>query len=79
MVLANPVPARARTRPRPARPVLAEGLAELEAAGIRGKQVTPFLLEYLHRETGGARWTRTLALVLDNARVAGAVAVAAVT
>ena len=57
--------------------VLAEGLAELEAAGIRGKHVTPFLLEYFHRETGGASLDANVALILDNARVAGTVAVAA--
>ena len=33
---------------------LAAGLAAAEAAGVRGKDVTPFLLEFFHRETQGA-------------------------
>ena len=77
VVLANPVPAEHELDRAQHDRILAEGLAELEAAGIRGKQVTPFLLEYLHRETGGASLDANVALVLDNARVAGAVAVAA--
>ena len=77
MVLANPVPADNELDRAQHDRVLAEGLAELEAAGIRGKQVTPFLLEYFHRETGGASLDANVALVLDNARVAAAVAVAA--
>jgi pseudouridylate synthase len=79
MVLANPVPAEHELGRAQHDRVLAEGLAELEAAGIRGKQVTPFLLEYFHRETGGASLDANVALILDNARVAGAVAVAATT
>jgi pseudouridylate synthase len=79
MVLANPVPAEHELDRAQHDRILAEGLAELEAAGIRGKQVTPFLLEYFHRETGGASLDANVALVLDNARVAGAVAVAAAT
>jgi len=79
VVLANPVPAEHELDRAQHDRILAEGLAELEAAGIRGKQVTPFLLEYLHRETGGASLDANVALVLDNARVAGAVAVAAAT
>ena len=34
--------------------MLAAGLAAAEAQGVRGKDVTPFLLEFFHRETGGA-------------------------
>jgi pseudouridine-5'-phosphate glycosidase len=79
MVLANPVPADHELDRAQHGRVLAEGLAELESAGIRGKQVTPFLLEYFHRETGGASLDTNVALVLDNARVAAAVAVAAAT
>jgi pseudouridine-5'-phosphate glycosidase len=77
MVLANPIPPEHELDRAQHDRVLAEGLAELEAAGIRGKQVTPFLLEYFHRETDGASLDANVALILDNARVAGAVAVAA--
>jgi len=57
--------------------VLASGLAAAEAAGVRGKEVTPFLLDWFHRETAGASLTANVALVLANARLAAEVAAAA--
>ena len=33
---------------------LASGLAAAERSSISGKDVTPFLLDHFHRETGGA-------------------------
>jgi pseudouridylate synthase len=55
--------------------VLAAGLAAAETAGVLGKDVTPFLLDYFHRETHGASLTANVALVLSNARLAAEVAV----
>jgi pseudouridine-5'-phosphate glycosidase len=49
----------------------------LEAEGVSGKDVTPFLLGYFHEHTGGASLAANVALVLSNARVAGELAVAA--
>jgi pseudouridine-5'-phosphate glycosidase len=56
--------------------VLTSGLAAAAAGGVRGKDVTPFLLEHFHRETAGASLATNVALVLANARLAGEVAVA---
>ncbi|MEO9140561.1 MAG: pseudouridine-5'-phosphate glycosidase, partial [Jatrophihabitans sp.] len=52
------------------------GLAAADAAGIQGKDVTPFLLDFFHRETHGASLTANVALVLANARLAAEVAAA---
>lgn len=52
------------------------GLAEARSHGIRGKQVTPFLLEAVARATGGRSREANLALLGENARVAGEVAAA---
>lgn len=52
------------------------GLAAADAAGIHGKDVTPFLLDFFHRETHGASLTANVALVLANARLAAEVAAA---
>ena len=52
------------------------GLAAADSAGVRGKDVTPFLLEFFHRETHGASLTANVALVLSNARLAAQVAAA---
>lgn len=56
--------------------VLAAGLAAAETSGVRGKDVTPFLLEFFHRETHGASVTANVALVLSNARLAAEIAAA---
>jgi pseudouridine-5'-phosphate glycosidase len=76
LVLANPIPAEAELDGELHDRVLAAGLAAAEAAGVRGKDVTPFLLDYFHRETQGASLAANIALVLNNARLAAEVAVA---
>ncbi|UMB70870.1 pseudouridine-5'-phosphate glycosidase [Mycobacterium paraterrae] len=54
--------------------VLGDALAAAEAAGVHGKDVTPFLLEFFHRETHGASLAANVALVLSNARLAAEIA-----
>ncbi|MBI1376459.1 MAG: pseudouridine-5-phosphate glycosidase [Frankiales bacterium] len=56
--------------------VLAEGLAAADAAGVRGKDVTPFLLEHFHTATAGRSLAVNVALVRSNATLAAAVAAA---
>jgi len=57
--------------------VLAEGLAAATEAGIRGKDVTPFLLERFHRETGGESLRSNVAIILANAQLGARIAAAA--
>jgi pseudouridylate synthase len=73
MVLANPAPEPldATLHHR----VLASALQAAQTAGVRGKDVTPFLLDHFHRETGGASLAANVALVRANARLAAQVAV----
>jgi pseudouridylate synthase len=76
LVLANPIgPADEMDRGLHDR-VLADALAAAEAAGVHGKDVTPFLLDFFHRETHGASLSANVALVLGNARLAAEIAVA---
>lgn len=76
LVLANPIaPADEMDRALHDR-VLAAALAAAQAAGVYGKDVTPFLLDYFHRETHGASLSANIALVLSNARLAAEIAVA---
>lgn len=76
LVVANPVteadalPADVHDR------VLAEGLARVEADGIRGKDVTPFLLAHFHDATDGASLRVNVDLVLANATLAAQAAAA---
>ena len=76
LVLANPIgPADEMDRALHDR-VLAAALSAAESQGVRGKDVTPFLLDFFHRETHGASIAANVALVLSNARLAAEVAVA---
>jgi pseudouridine-5'-phosphate glycosidase len=50
--------------------------AEDAAADVHGKAVTPFVLDYFHRHTGGASLRANVALVRANARLAGELAAA---
>jgi pseudouridine-5'-phosphate glycosidase len=50
--------------------------SEAESAGVRGSAVTPFLLERIVELTGGASLRANMALLRQNARVAGHLAVA---
>ena len=76
LVLANPIgPGDEMDRALHDR-VLAAALAAAETQGVRGKHVTPFLLDFFHRETHGASVAANVALVLSNARLAAEVAAA---
>jgi pseudouridylate synthase len=76
LVLANPIASGDEMDPALHDRVLAAGLAAAEATGVRGKDVTPFLLDFFHRETRGASLAANVALVLSNARLAAEVAAA---
>ncbi len=51
-----------------------EAEARADRAGVHGKARTPFLLSALAELTGGRSLEANLALLEDNARVAGAIA-----
>ena len=75
LVLANPIAAADELDPELHQRVLTSAIAAADAAGVRGKDVTPFLLDHFHRETHGASLTANVALVRANARLAAAIAV----
>ncbi len=77
LVVANPLPPDQALDPGLHDRVLAGGLAAAHDAGISGKAVTPFLLEYFHRESRGASLAANVAIILANATLAGRIAVAA--
>jgi pseudouridine-5'-phosphate glycosidase len=57
-------------------PLLESALAAAESAGVSGQAVTPYVLSHLHRESGGRTEAANRALVAQNARLAGEVAIA---
>jgi pseudouridine-5'-phosphate glycosidase len=76
LVIANPIPATDQLDGALHDRTLLAGLAALREHGVRGKDVTPFLLDFFHRETDGASLTANVTLVLNNARVAAEIAAA---
>ncbi len=56
--------------------VLAEAFVAADAAGVRGKEVTPFLLAFIVDASGGRSLEVNLALARNNVRVAADVATA---
>jgi pseudouridylate synthase len=76
VVVANPLPEGEQLDPGLHDRALAAGLAAAEREGVGGKEVTPFLLDFLHRETGGASLDANVRLVARNAELAGRIAAA---
>jgi pseudouridine-5'-phosphate glycosidase len=73
-LVANPIPPEAEI-PRPEiTPFIEAALAEAGAQGIAAKAVTPFLLQRLFEMTAGRSLEANIALVLNNARLAAAIA-----
>ena len=75
-LVANPVPGPAEIPRRELAPLIEEAQRAAEAAGVTGKAVTPFLLARLAEMTGGRTIAANVALVLNNARLAAAIAAA---
>jgi pseudouridylate synthase len=76
VVVANPLPADEQLDPALHDRVIADALAAADAAGVRGKAVTPFVLDHLHRASEGATLAVNVRLVLRNAELAGRIAAA---
>ena len=51
-------------------------IAECESLGIKGKEITPFLLDKVQKLTGGLSLEANIELVMNNARLASGIAVA---
>ena len=58
-------------------PLILAALAEADRTGVHGQGVTPFVLAYLHRESGGRTLSANRDLIIGNARLAGEIAAAA--
>jgi pseudouridine-5'-phosphate glycosidase len=57
-------------------PLIERALAEAHDRGVAGQAVTPFVLSYLHRESGGRTLAANRQLIADNAALAAEVALA---
>ncbi|MPQ93842.1 pseudouridine-5'-phosphate glycosidase [Thioclava sp. JE_KL1] len=73
-LIANPIPEEAKIAREEIVPVIEQALQEAEAQGIAAKAVTPFLLSRIFELTEGRSLEANIALVLNNARLAAAIA-----
>ena len=76
LLIANPLPPEKQLDPELHDRVLAEALAAADRADVRGKAVTPFLLDYLQRATEGKSVEVNLDVARGNIALAGEIAIA---
>lgn len=69
-----PVPEEAEVPARILEEVLDDAIAEAGRVGIRGRELTPFLLSRMSERSGGATLRANIALLENNARVAARIA-----
>jgi len=74
IVFGNPLPLEDQLDPALHEQVLKAGLEAIRQKDVRGKAVTPFLLDFFRTETGGASVRVNLQLVRNNARLAAQIA-----
>lgn len=74
LVVANPVPKNQAWDKQEHDQVLAKAFQAAEQAGVRGKAVTPFLLQYIVEASGGRSLEVNLNLAKNNVRLAGEIA-----
>lgn len=76
VLVANPIPEAEQMEQGLYERALGEALAAARAEGVRGRAVTPFLLDRMRAITGGESVRANLALLRHNARVAARLAAA---
>ncbi|HEX9345019.1 MAG TPA: pseudouridine-5'-phosphate glycosidase [Candidatus Acidoferrum sp.] len=75
ILFANPAPRESALPHGEIEAFIAAALRAAETAGVRGKDVTPFLLQEVARLSGGKTLKANIALLVANATLAGQIAV----
>lgn len=76
VVIANPIPAEYEPAFSAIQNATDTALEESRQKGIKGKEITPFLLARIKELTGGESLRSNIGLVLNNARLAATISVA---
>jgi pseudouridine-5'-phosphate glycosidase len=74
MVVANPISVEAEIPSEFMAGIVEDAIADAEHEGIRGKQLTPWLLDRIFQRTQGRSLEANIVLVRDNARLAAEIA-----
>ncbi|MGV9267264.1 pseudouridine-5'-phosphate glycosidase [Kitasatospora sp. NPDC003701] len=76
VLIANPVDPAEQLPPQELDALLARAWAEAERRGVTGNASTPFLLDYIQRDTGGRSLDVNVAVYRGNVRLGGRIATA---
>jgi pseudouridine-5'-phosphate glycosidase len=76
LIVANPVPIERQLDPDLHDRLLIQAMQAADEAGLRGKSVSPFVLEFFQRQSGGRSLQVNLDLSANNVAVAGQIATA---
>jgi pseudouridylate synthase len=74
MLVANPLPETAQLDPAVHDRLLADALEAADVASVRGKDVTPFLLDYIHEHTDRTSVAVNLEIVRGNCKLGAEIA-----
>ena len=74
ILVANPLPEAAQLDPAMHDRLLADALDAAEAASVRGKEITPFLLDYMHEHTDRTSVAVNLEIVRGNCKLGAEIA-----
>lgn len=74
MLVANPIPKQYAMNPDEINATIEAAVAECNSLGIKGKEITPFLLDKIQKMTGGRSLEANIELVLNNAALAAKIA-----
>ena len=74
ILVANPLPEAAQLDPALHDRLLSEALDAADAESVRGKDITPFLLDYIHEHTDRDSVSVNLEIVRGNCRLGAAIA-----
>lgn len=75
MLITNPIPEEYSMDATVINEAIDKAILEAEERGIKGKDITPFLLDKIQKITGGNSLASNIQLVLNNARLASQIAV----
>ena len=76
MLVTNPIPTEFEMDPTVINAAIEQAVNEANEQGVKGKNITPFLLDRIQQITGGNSLASNIQLVFNNARLAAKTAVA---
>lgn len=75
MLITNPIPEEYSMDPDYIEGVIENAVREANEKGVKGKEITPFLLDKIQKVTGGESLESNIKLVLNNATLASQIAI----